>query len=73
MAYSSVQILCRERNKKKEKTEQQGNRPERKNSTRKRNRKGKQTELKKQEWELYQKEETILDRLEDRKKNWAMV
>ena len=49
MAYSSVQILCRERNKKKEKTEQQGNRPERKNSTRKRNRKGKQTELKKQE------------------------
>lgn len=73
MAYSSVQILCRERNKKKEKTEQQGNRPERKNSTRKRNRKGKQTELKKQEWELYQKEETILDRLEDRKKNWAMA
>ena len=71
LAYSSVQILCRERNKKKKRQNSKVT-DLRKNST-KRNRKGKQTELKKQEWELYQKEETILDRLEDRKKNWAMV
>ena len=44
MAYSSVQILCRERNKKKEKTEQQGNRPEKEQYKKKQKRKTNRTE-----------------------------